>query len=124
MPGLRVLLPDAARYAGGASVGPEENAHWVPAKNRWSRVVLPFAGLLPEAWCTLTFRLAWDAAETADLDGVQLPATDEVEDLAPPDAQRVGRFLDGEEQAQRRGRARFGHQLSLVAVTIASQYSE
>ncbi|WP_156376171.1 heparinase II/III family protein [Methylobacterium sp. Leaf117] len=65
VPGLRVLLPDAARYAGGASVGPEENAHWVPAKNRWSRVVLPFGGLVPEAWCHLGFRLAWAPEETA-----------------------------------------------------------
>ena len=64
-PGLRVLLPEAARYAGGAHVGPGENEHWIPAKNRWSRVVLPFGGLVPEAWCCLGFRLAWAAEEAA-----------------------------------------------------------
>jgi hypothetical protein len=65
LPGLRILAPGPARHAAGAGVGPGASEHLVPAKNRWSRVVLPFAGLLPEAWCTLTFRLAWDAAETA-----------------------------------------------------------
>ena len=64
-PGLRVLLPEAARYAGGRGVGPGENEHWIPAKNRWSRVVLPFGGLVPEAWCCLGFRLAWAAEEAA-----------------------------------------------------------
>ncbi|MCJ2036263.1 heparinase II/III family protein [Methylobacterium sp. J-068] len=61
----RILFPDAARYAAGAGIGPGESEHLVPAKNRWSRVVLPFAGLTPEAWCGLRFRLAWDAEETA-----------------------------------------------------------
>ncbi|MCI9882380.1 heparinase II/III family protein [Methylobacterium goesingense] len=64
-PEIRVLLPEAARYAGGAGIGPGETEHWVPAKNRWSRVVLPFDGVVPEAWCSLGFRLAWAEAETA-----------------------------------------------------------
>lgn len=62
---VRILSPDSVRYAGGAGPGPGEGEHRVPAKNRWSRVVLPFDGLVPEAWCHLAFRLAWDADEAA-----------------------------------------------------------
>ncbi|KQO51589.1 hypothetical protein ASF08_21940 [Methylobacterium sp. Leaf85] len=61
----RLLLPRAVRYAGGAAPGSGEGTHLVPARNRFSRVVLAFDDLAPDTWCSLTFGLAWDGAETA-----------------------------------------------------------
>lgn len=63
--GSVIRRPAKARYAGGATVGPAEDEHVVAAKNRWSRVVLPFADLTSDAWCTFGFRIAWDAQEGA-----------------------------------------------------------
>lgn len=57
--------PQASRHAGGATVGPGEDEHWIPAKNRFSRVVFGFPDLTGDAWCSLRFRLGWDAEEAA-----------------------------------------------------------
>ncbi|MDO9426181.1 MAG: heparinase II/III family protein [Methylobacterium sp.] len=57
--------PRTVRHAGGATVGPGEDEHWIPARNRFSRVVLTFPDLVGDAWCSVAFRLAWDAEEAA-----------------------------------------------------------
>jgi len=57
--------PQAARHAGGATVGPGEDEHWIAAKNRFSRVVFSFPDLTGDAWCSLRFRLGWDEGEAA-----------------------------------------------------------
>ncbi|WP_407524038.1 heparinase II/III domain-containing protein [Methylobacterium oryzisoli] len=75
MPGAIRLLPVSAHYAGGAAVGAREAHHRVPAKNRWSRVVLTFHDVAPETWCAFGFQLSWDPEEQA---------------LAAPDFLQVG----------------------------------
>ncbi|MCJ2083911.1 heparinase II/III family protein [Methylobacterium sp. J-090] len=57
--------PQAARHAGGATIGPGEDEHWIPEKNRFSRVVFGFPDLAGDAWCSLAFRLGWEAGEAA-----------------------------------------------------------
>ena len=59
------LLPVSARYVGGAEAGPHAHEHVVAAKNRWSRVILGFAGLEAGRWYALEAILAWDPAEAA-----------------------------------------------------------
>ncbi|GJD98242.1 heparinase II/III domain-containing protein [Methylobacterium isbiliense] len=65
MSGVIRLHPVSAHYAGGATVGAREAHHRVPAKNRWSRVVLTFEDVAPETWCEFGFQLAWDPGEAA-----------------------------------------------------------
>ena len=62
---MSMIVAEPARYAGGASAGIDEDHHIVSTKNRWSRVVLAYSGLVSERWCELSFGIAWDADEAA-----------------------------------------------------------
>lgn len=82
MRGVTGIDAAPARYAGGASAGVGEDDHVVGTKNRWSRVILGYSGLVPDCWCEFSFGIAWDRDEGAGaapdfaLVGVDLRAPD------------------------------------------------
>jgi hypothetical protein len=65
MPEVRRILPVLRDQAGDGSPGPAGDPHVISNQNRWSRTVVDFKDVSDDAWCELSFRIAWHQDEEA-----------------------------------------------------------